>query len=406
MGRAIIWLFALAIWLSVPFAAAAQGFGAFARVLAEDSRVVAAGGGVDVEIALTQAVPFRVFTLDNPARLVVDFREVFWDDLANRRLPPPIAGMQTGAAPGSGWSRMVMTLSEPLLPQVAAMRTDPVTGGASVTLRLRPVAAEDFVAAAGAPPGVEAGLRADLAVPAPQARDTDRFIVVLDPGHGGVDPGAVRGNRTEAELVLAFARELRDALRRTGRVEVLLTRDADIFVPLPTRVTIARAAEADLFLSIHADALAEGRAEGATIYTLSDTASDAASAALAEQHDRADLIAGVDLAGTDDEIAGVLMDLARVQTAPRSRAFADTLVSHLGAAALQLHPRPRGEAGFSVLKAADIPSVLLEIGYLSDEGDLQNILDPAWRARMQAAITSAVLAWADADAAQRSLLRQ
>jgi N-acetylmuramoyl-L-alanine amidase len=115
---------------------------------------------------------------------------------------------------------------------------------------------------------------------------------VLDPGHGGVDPGAVRGDHTEADLVLTFARELAEALRRTGRVDVVMTREADVFVPLPTRVTLARAAGADALISIHADAVAEGRARGATAYTLSDTASDAASAALAEQHDRADLCRG------------------------------------------------------------------------------------------------------------------
>jgi N-acetylmuramoyl-L-alanine amidase len=131
----------------------------------------------------------------------------------------------------------------------------------------------------------------------PRAPDTqraagERVVVVLDPGHGGVDPGAVRGNHTEADLVLTFARELAEALRRTGRVDVVMTREADVFVPLPTRVTLARAAGADALISIHADAVAEGRARGATAYTLSDTASDAASAALAEQHDRADLCRG------------------------------------------------------------------------------------------------------------------
>jgi N-acetylmuramoyl-L-alanine amidase len=229
---------------------------------------------------------------------------------------------------------------------------------------------------------------------------------VLGPGHGGVDPGAVRGPHTEADLVLTFARELRDALRRTGRVDVVLTRDADVFVPLPTRVTLARAAEADLFISIHADAVAEGRARGATVYTLSDTASDAAAAALAEQHDRADLVQGIDLHGADDVVAGVLMDLARLDTAPRSVAFAQTLVDSIGSAGFRLHPQPEGEAGFTVLRAADIPSVLLEIGFMSDERDLANILDPDWRAGMRAALVAAVLGWADADAARMAQARQ
>ena len=172
------------------------------------------------------------------------------------------------------------------------------------------------------------------------------------------------------------------------------------------RVTMARAVGADLFISVHADALAEGRARGATVYTLSDTASDAAAAALAEQHDRADLLQGIDLHGADDVVAGVLMDLARVDTAPRSTAFAAALVDKIGAADLRLHRRPMGEAGFTVLRAADIPSVLLEIGFMSDEADLRNIRDPDWRAVMQSAIIAAIMEWAAADAARMSLLRQ
>jgi N-acetylmuramoyl-L-alanine amidase len=241
---------------------------------------------------------------------------------------------------------------------------------------------------------------------APPARQDGRLVVVLDPGHGGVDPGAVRGDHTEADLVLRFARELAELLRRTGRVEVVLTREADSFVPLPARVTIARAAQADALISIHADALAEGRARGATVYTLAETASDAASAALAEQHDRADLLQGIDLSRSDDVVAGVLMDLARVETAPRAEALANGLVAAMEAGGLRLHGRPRGEAAFTVLRAADIPSVLLEIGFMSEPADLENILDPDWRARMQAAIAAGILSWAEADAARARLLRQ
>jgi N-acetylmuramoyl-L-alanine amidase len=230
--------------------------------------------------------------------------------------------------------------------------------------------------------------------------------VVLDPGHGGVDPGAVRGDHTEADLVLTFARELAEALGRTGRAEVVLTREADVFVPLPTRVTLARAAGADALISIHADALAEGRAQGATVYTLAETASDAASAALAEQHDRADILQGIDLSLSDDVVAGVLMDLARAETVPRADALAEGLVEAIAAGNLRLHSRPRMEAGFTVLRAADIPSVLLEIGFMSDAGDLENILDPDWRVSMQAALVAGILDWAETDALRADLLRQ
>jgi N-acetylmuramoyl-L-alanine amidase len=242
---------------------------------------------------------------------------------------------------------------------------------------LVPVTAATFEAGAGLPPGL-----ASRAVAAPvQAPPRERLRIVLDPGHGGIDPGAVRGDVTEADLVLRFARELAEALGRTGRADVVLTRQADVFVPLPTRVTLARAAGADAFVSIHADALAE-------------------------QHDRADLLQGIDLSTSDDVVAGVLMDLARVETAPRAEELADTLVESLRAEGIRLHSRPRGEAGFNVLRAADIPSVLVELGFMSDAGDLENLRDPAWRAAMQAALVEGLLTWAEEDALRASLLRQ
>jgi N-acetylmuramoyl-L-alanine amidase len=396
---------ACALWLPALAQTGAQGLGALARLIPEDSRLSATPEGVELSLALSQPVPFRVYTLDDPARLVVDFREVdFGTWPGGLALPEGITAIDAGPARGLGWSRLVLTLASPLAPRTAGMLSDPLTGRARVDLGLVPVSAADFRAAAGAPP--EAGAPQTVLPERIRPMDDGRIVVVIDPGHGGVDPGAVRGDHTEADLVLAFSRELRDALRRTGRVEVVLTRDADVFVPLPTRVAAARAAQGDLIISVHADALAEGRARGATVYTLSDTASDEAAEALAEQHDRADLLQGIDLHGSDDVVAGVLMDLARLDTAPRSDALADVLVQGIGAAGLRLHSRPRGEAGFTVLRAADIPSVLLEIGFMSDEQDLRNILDPDWRASLQAALVGAILDWADADAARMALVRQ
>ncbi len=406
MRRAVLILVFTLVGVLSAVAAAAQGFGALARVVAQESRVESAEGGVAVTLGLSQPVPFRVFTLADPWRVVVDFREVLWDGLPPGfgADVPGLATIETGTALDPGWARMILRLDAPMAPRSAAMETEPGTGAATVVLTLEPVAPAAFRAAAGLPAGPSAGLAPGPVAPA--ARQDGRLVVVLDPGHGGVDPGAVRGEHTEADLVLRFARELAEGLRRTGRAEVVLTREADSFVPLPTRVTIARAAQADLLISIHADALAEGRARGATVYTLAETASDAASAALAEQHDRADLLQGIDLSRSDDVVAGVLMDLARVETAPRAEALADGLVAALDAGELRLHGRPRGEAAFTVLRAADIPSVLLEIGFMSEPADLANILDHDWRARMQAAIAAAILDWHEDDAARARLLRQ
>ncbi len=411
MIRAVLTAFLLAL---TPLAtlttligpATAQTLGALARALPEASTLTSDAEGVTLQLGLSQAVPFRVFTLDDPMRVVLDFREV---DFA--ALPPDFnaaSGVEAVAMGGSsspGWSRMVLTLSAPLALDIAAMATDAATGRADVTLTLSQTDAEAFAAAAGPPPGLDAALL-PVVTPASAPTGADTLVVVLDPGHGGVDPGALRGGVSEAELILTFARELRDVMRRTGRIEVVMTRDADVFVPLPTRVTLARAAGADLFISLHADALAEGRAQGATVYTLADEATDAATAALAEQHDRADLVQGIDLSGSDDEVVAVLMDLARVETAPRGRAFADILVQAIDAMGLDLHAQPRSEGAFSVLKAADFPAVLLEIGFLSEGGDLENLQSADWRAQMQAAVTGAVMAWADADAAAGPLRRQ
>jgi N-acetylmuramoyl-L-alanine amidase len=393
----------VAVCLLLAGAGAAQGFGALARVLPDDTQVVEEGDTLRMTLGLSQPVPFRVFVLDDPWRVVLDFREVLWDGL-----PPGldtadgIRAVAAGPARDPGWSRMVVTLDRPMLPRTAAMETDSASGRAAVHLVLEPVAEDVFAAEAGLPPALAARTVPDR----PPAPARDRVRIVLDPGHGGVDPGAVRGETTEADLVLGFARELAEALGRTGRVDVILTRQTDVFVPLPDRVTLARSAGADAFVSLHADALAEGRARGATVYTLAERASDAASAALAEQHDRADLLQGIDLSASDDAVAGVLMDLARLETAPRADALADTLVARIRDAGLRLHSRPRGEAGFTVLRAPDIPSVLVEIGFMSDPSDLENLRDPEWRAAMQGALVEGILDWAETDSLRAALLRQ
>jgi N-acetylmuramoyl-L-alanine amidase len=222
---------------------------------------------------------------------------------------------------------------------------------------------------------------------------------VLDPGHGGIDPGAERDGQREADLMLTFAREFKESLQRGGDMIVILTRDDDVFVPLETRISIARAAGAHVFISLHADALAEGDATGATLYTLSEDATDLAARALAERHDRDDLLAGVDLTDQDDLIANILMDMARTQTAPKVDRLADALKTAIKAEGLRMHRRPIQSGGFSVLKSPDIPSILIELGFLSSQRDLARLIDPAWRARMSKALQSGLAQWAEAEAA-------
>lgn len=392
MGRVLFIL----IMSILPSVGVAQEFRALARALAADSAAVERRGSVEITLALTQSVPFRVMTFADPMRLVIDAREVDWSSLgADFNRTEAIAQVSVGRAVESpDWSRMALELLVPLSIDTAAMETDPETGEALIRITLSETSPDDFAASAMASPEQALTVRSEA---------DDRFVIALDPGHGGVDPGAEAGGLREADLMLTFARELSEALVRTGRAEVVLTRHDDSFVSLPGRISIARAAGADVFISLHADAIAIGRASGATVYTLSEEASDAASASLAEQFDRTDILHGVDLTAADDSVAALLMELARRDTAPRSAALADQIVSDFAVAGVPLHPQPRLEAGFSVLKAADIPSVLLEIGFLSNPADRERIEDEAWRQRVQTALVAALLSWAEADAALAGL---
>jgi N-acetylmuramoyl-L-alanine amidase len=387
----------------------AQDFSGLARVVPEASGVEDTRRGLSVDLTLSQGVPYRVFTLDEPARLVMDFREVDWRGVtaeALDRSERAVALRMGGFRPG--WSRMVVTLDGPYLPESVDLRVTPETGVAALEVMMRGAEAEAFAAAAGAPdlPGwgvPSGGLKAERR---PRQRGEDPLVVVLDPGHGGIDPGAEADGVAEKDLMLQFARELKEVLLRAGGLDVILTRSDDSFVSLERRVAIAHQVQADVFISLHADALSEGRAHGATVYTLSDSASDAASAALAERHNRADMLAGVDLRGSDDVVADVLMDLARMETQPRAERLAKAVRLSLAEYDLPLHSRPMRHAGFSVLKSPDIPSVLVELGFLSSALDRANLRDAAWRVRMAAALHDALAAWRLADAATADLVRQ
>jgi len=280
-------------------------------------------------------------------------------------------------------------------------------GTPQIRLSLRAVPAADFKAKRGAADSALWGLPQPAEVAAPHRRqDGSRPLkIVLDPGHGGLDPGAQDGGLRAADIVLGFARQLRDKLRRAG-MTVVMTRDQDVFVPLETRVTVARATGADLFISLHADSIAEGVATGATIYRLADHAENEATRKLVARHDRDDILAGVDLEGQGDQVAHILVDLARRETQPRSVRVAQVLAGAIKTEGLKMHKHPVQGANFSVLKSPDIPSVLIELGFLSSAADRKRLRDPDWRARMVDAITRGVLAWAQSDAAEAKLLRQ
>jgi N-acetylmuramoyl-L-alanine amidase len=219
-----------------------------------------------------------------------------------------------------------------------------------------------------------------------------RPIVVVDPGHGGIDNGTIASTGVmEKQIVLDFAMALRDRLEQSGKYRVVMTRIDDSFVPLADRVRMARIRQAALFISIHADALkkGEGEAQGATVYTLSETASDAEAARLAENENRADVIAGIDLSNESTAVADILIDLAQRETKTFSTHFAKSIVASMRKVA-KMHKHPLKSAGFKVLKAPDVPSVLIELGYVSSESDLKQLTSGTWQAKTAGSVAQAV----------------
>jgi N-acetylmuramoyl-L-alanine amidase len=374
--------------------------GSGAHAISPEDRAVSLSetwrGVVTLSVPLTAAVPYRVFTLDAPYRLVVDVQQTAAPaaDLPALAAHETVEGLRLGAFT-PGWTRMVVDLSAPYQPQTVALARTEGEIGLVLEIALARVSPEEFALKAGPPPSLKQHEVAPL-----QRRDDNSFLVVIDPGHGGIDPGAERAGLSEKELVLEIAQLLARDLAAHSDIEVHLTRDADVFVSLDARVAKAQALDADLFVSLHADALPDGGARGATIYTLAERASDAATAQLAARHNRADVLAGVDLTSAEDAVAQLLLDLARRETRPRSTALARALARELAAAGVPMNNRPLREAGFSVLKSADIPSVLVEVGFLSNPRDRANLQDPAWRQSVVNGLARAVTTWREKDTAQ------
>jgi N-acetylmuramoyl-L-alanine amidase len=239
-------------------------------------------------------------------------------------------------------------------------------------------------------PAVVAKVEAAPKPPTPAAPDS-RPVVVIDAGHGGPDNGTQSGGEIEKNLVLGFALALRDRIETIGKYRVVMTRTDDTFIPLADRVRIARNQSAALFVSIHADALPrrEGDAQGATIYTLSDRASDAEAERLADAENKADAIGGVNLTEEPTEVADILIDLAQRETRTFSNRFARMLMGEMKTTT-RMHKHPLKSAGFRVLKAPDVPSVLIELGYVSNKDDLEHLVSENWRSRTVGSVAHAV----------------
>ena len=374
----------------------AQNFGGLARIDLEQSDLSMDGDDFVIDLQLDQTVPYRVFTLNDPKRAVLEFREIDWQDT------PTDAFAQDGSVQfgntSNGWSRIVVGLSKPMIVSEAGMTVDDASGAARVTVRLAPVSEDVFELRAQTP--AQEPLR-----PSPRPVNSGPMVIVIDPGHGGLDPGAQRGGANEADLMLRLGIEVAEGLARAG-FRAVLTRDSDTFVPLADRMTLARDAGASLLISLHADALEIDEARGASVYTLTEAAVDDASARMAERHERGDLLTGVDLTDQDDRVATVLMDLARLETVPQSNRFADTLVASLRSAGAPINSRPRRKGRLAVLNAADFASVLVEVGFLSSPRDREMLSSNNGRAPLVAGLVNAVQRWAVDEAARAPLVRQ
>jgi N-acetylmuramoyl-L-alanine amidase len=397
-------------WMLCATGAQAQELRAISSVDTENSRIFdRMFGGISIELSLSQAIPFRVLTRANPNRIIMDFKELEWSSAqAAAIVDTQTVGELRFGVFQPGWTRLVLPISEPMIVKNAHMELDGVNGTAQLSVQMTRTNQQKFDTASQVKPDKEWGIETITFDATPRERQKgDRPIVVaIDPGHGGLDPGAVVNGYNEKDLVLVFARELRETLAKTGQYEPFLTRDGDVFKSLTGRISHARKGMADVLISLHADALADGSASGITVYTLSNKASNEAAEQLATQLDRSDLLAGVDLTDQDEAVTSVLMDLARVETNARSNDLASELVTGIAKATQRSRSRPQLAAAFTVLKAPDIPSVLIELGFLTSKRDLRNLLNHEWRYNVQQGIMQGLDTWGVNDAAQARLLRK
>ncbi|MGU9978932.1 N-acetylmuramoyl-L-alanine amidase [Phreatobacter sp. HK31-P] len=391
-------------------AVSAAGRGAVARPAGDGARstlpaaVSAAHLTVDgqrtrLTFDLTRAVEMRAFALADPYRVIIDLDEV------NFHMAPRAVAERRGLvktfrfglfAPGK--SRIVVELSGPAIIERALTIEGEEGRPPRLHLDLVRTDAEGFRRALADRAVSNLARRGDRETLGPRLSqrpddDSGPPVIVIDPGHGGIDPGATAPSTGDEEkmIVLDFAKVLRDKLAAGGRYRVVMTRDRDIFIPLADRVRIAREARAHLFISVHADSIggANENARGVTVYTLSDRASDADSERLAERENKADAIAGLDLSEEPSEIADILIDLTRRETRIYSANFARTLAGEMRQVT-RMHRLPLRSAGFQVLRAHDIPSVLVELGFVTSRRDVEMLTSAIWRDRTADSVAKAV----------------
>ena len=371
--------------------------------VASDARLAGDAKQTRFILDLDKTITFRAFTLADPYRVVVDIPQISF------QLPPGTGNAGRGLVKAfryglvmPGGSRLVFDLAGPA--KIANSYVLEAANGQPprLVLELEEVDRANFVQSLSPESRPElkpavaeakaAVVTPDAAAAARPAEPPDpRPLIVIDPGHGGIDNGTQSSGEMEKNLVLGFGLALRDRIEKSGKYRVVMTRTDDTFIPLNDRVKVARNQSAALFVSIHADALPrrEGDAQGATIYTLSDKASDAEAERLAEAENKADAIGGVNLTDEPTEVADILIDLAQRETRTFSNRFARLLMGEMKTT-VRMHKHPLKSAGFRVLKAPDVPSVLVELGYVSNKGDLEHLVSEDWRTKTVGSMAQAV----------------
>ena len=365
-------------------------------------------GKTRLVLDLSESSDFRVFVLGDPYRLVIDLPDFDWR--AGPLSGPPDTGVK-GVRHGNlqpGVSRIVLDINRPIGVHSAFMLPRQGEKPDRLVIDFGAVRPENFrqemtkihgTLTANAPVNSYAyendarTASSATAPPIPQKK-AKKPLIVIDPGHGGIDPGAIGANKIhEKQVTLALARELKSLLESSGQYRVMLTRDSDVFIKLGDRVKFAHKHEADLFISIHADSIEKPGVRGASVYTLSEKASDAQTERLAARENQADLIAGIDLSVEDEEVANILVDLAMRDTMNQSKFFANKLVDMYKARQLNLLDTPHRYAGFAVLKAPDIPSVLVEAGFMSNKQEAEMLNTPAYRKKVTEVLKNGIDAY-------------
>lgn len=347
-------------------------------------------------VDLSKKVEISAYTVADPYRVIVDLPDVSFDLPANsgRAGRGLISAFRYGLI-GRGKARIVLDAHGPVKIDKAIVQAAFEDQPARLVLDLVRTDAASFKKTAEAVRPVET---AAAVTPASQKTVApviarEKPVVVIDPGHGGNDSGAtgVHGEDEKA-IVLAVGKILRDKLAKSGRYKVVMTRSDDTFIPLEQRTAIARSHKAELFISLHADYIPkrEGDARGATVYTVSERASDREAARLAEKENKADLIGAPGLKKQSDDIVNILYDLTHRETQNFSALFQRTLVGQMKTGGILLHQDAMRSAGFVVLKSPNVPSVLVELGYVSNAEDVKNLTSDAWRNKVADSIAASV----------------